>query len=524
MYIYARRLSKNRTAVMLRESTRVDGKVKTRIVTYFGIAHSYEELLELKKKAYAEKRKLTSKLVPKEKIEIKSLSETRRINEGFADVFGKLFDGLGLKEDFTETRYKQLKNVVMARIANPVSKRQTSKILARDYKVQLSEDQIYKLMDQLTEKTGKIKRKIFEATKKLSSEEPINVLFFDVTTLYFESQKNDELKDFGYSKDGKKGEVQVVLALATTKHGLPVGYNLFPGNTAETKTLLKSLDSWKSELPIKTVRIIADRAMMSNNNLSQLEETNNFYVIAAKLKSLSKDQKRKILEEKQIALSNGIKTSFTYEFKYLGRRLIVNYNSERALKDRSDRARLVEKIKNKIGLKKSKTEKLITNNGYLKFTKSIKEGEIELDESKIEEEALWDGLHGIITNDFITLAQDLLTQYKRLWVIEESFRINKHSLSMRPIYHYKPKRIESHILICYLAFSLCRQMQILLKKNHQEMSIDKLREELSLVEASLLEDTVTKKLYRMPSSISNEMKEVYKILNIQRSNQLHIIN
>jgi transposase len=519
MYIYARRLSKNRTAVMLRESTRVDGNVKTRIVTYFGIAHNNEELLQLKKKAYAEKRKLSSKTIPKEKVEIRSLSEKRRINEGFADVFGKVFDQLGLRKDFTKIRYQQLRNVVMARIANPVSKRQTSRILARDYQVQLSEDQIYRLMDQLIEKEKEIKQKVFEATKKLSPEETVNVLFFDVTTLYFESQKNDELKDFGYSKDGKKGEVQVVLALATTEHGLPIGYNLFPGNTAETKTLLQSLDNWKSQLSIQTVRIIADRAMMSNNNLSTLEETNNFYIIAAKLKSLSKEQKKKILEEKQVAFSKGTESTFTYEFKYSGRRLIVNYNSERALKDIADRVRLVEKIKSKIGEKKNKTRKLITNNGYLKFTKSTKEGEVEFDEHKILEEALWDGLHGIITNDFTTAAQDLLAQYKRLWIIEESFRINKHSLSMRPIYHYRPKRIESHILICYLAFSLCRQMQMLLKQNNYEMSIDKLREELSLVEASLLEDRATKKIYRVPSETSDEIQEIYRILNIKRSNQ-----
>lgn len=503
---------------MLRESTRIEGKVKTRIVTYFGIAHSNDELLKLKKKAYAEKRKLTAKKIPKEKVEIKSLAEKSRINEGFADVFGKLFDQLELRKNFTEIRYKQLKNVVIARIANPVSKRQTSKILERDYKVQLSEDQIYKLMDLIIEKEGAIKQKVFEVTKKLSPQATVNVLFFDVTTLYFESQKSDDLKDFGYSKDGKKGEVQVVLALATTEHSLPIGYNLFPGNTAETKTLLQSLDKWKSQLPIKTVRIIADRAMMSNNNLSTLEATNNFYVIAAKLKSLSKEQKKKILEEKQIALSKGMDSSFTYEFNYLGRRLIVNYSLKRALKDSSDRSRLVEKIKSKLGKKKNKTRKLITNNGYLKFTKSTKEGEVEFDEKKILEEAFWDGLHGVITNDFTTPAQDLLDQYKRLWVIEESFRINKYSLSMRPIYHYRPKRIESHILICYLAFSLCRQMQMLLKQNNHEMSVDKLREELSLVEASLLEDKTTKKIYRVPSATSEEIKEVYKILSIKRSN------
>ena len=214
--------------------------------------------------------------------------------EGIHEIFGKEFDFLNLQENFTKVRLNQLRDVVLARIATPTSKLHTSQILKKFYQKELSEDQIYRLMDQVIKEEEFIKIKIFEATRKHSDNEEVNLLFFDVTTLYFESQKSDELKDFGYSKDNKVGEVQVVLALATTDEGYPIGYQLFPGNTAETLTLIKSIDEWKKIIPIKNIRIIADRAMMSNKNLSNIEEVKLEYIIAAKLKQLPKNLKDEI--------------------------------------------------------------------------------------------------------------------------------------------------------------------------------------------------------------------------------------
>ena len=369
-------------------------------------------------------------------------------------------------------------------------------------------------MDKLIHKENEVKANIFEATQKVSHDKIINMIFFDVTTLYFESQKSNELKDFGYSKDGKKGEVQVVLALATNENGLPLGYHLFPGNTAEVKTLLQSLSAWKKIVPIKNVRIIADRSMMSEDNLTQIEQSNNHYVIAAKLKSFPENLKSEILKINESKSSESI----IQEFKYKNRRVIVEYSPKRALKDKADRERLIQKIKTRIGLKTT-TKKLITNNGYLKYMNEEKTGFVFFNEKKIKEEELWDGLHGIITNDFESKPEHLLGQYKRLWVIEESFRINKHSLSMRPIYHYKPKRIEAHILICYIAFSLYRTLQLKLKVNNNSMSLEKIREELSHVQSSILINPKTGEIYKLPSSLSPEVKAIYTILKIRRSNK-----
>ncbi len=432
--------------------------------------------------------------------------------EGIHEIFGKEFDFLNLQENFTKVRLNQLRDVVLARIATPTSKLHTSQILKIFYQKELSEDQIYRLMDQVIKEEEFIKIKIFEATRKYSDNEEVNLLFFDVTTLYFESQKSDELKDFGYSKDNKVGEVQVVLALATTDEGYPIGYQLFPGNTAETLTLIKSIDEWKKIIPIKNIRIIADRAMMSNKNLANIEEIKLEYIIAAKLKQLPKNLKDEIWNLKKDFLEGDQDPVFIKEFSYQERRLVVGYSKKRAEKDKKDRDRTIEKLQNKLIKGKAKTKTLITNSGYLKYIEDKKSGEVVINKEKINLESNWDGLYGYITNNYKLTPTEITSQYRRLWIIEESFRLNKHSLSMRPIYHYKPARIKAHILICYISFAVSRFVQ----KKVKTMSFEKIREELIHVEASIMEDKKNNLYYKVPSSLSVEGSEIYKSMRVKR--------
>jgi transposase len=383
----------------------------------------------------------------------------------------------------------------------------------------LSENQIYRLMDDLLEQEEHVKRIIFETTKKLTPKQSIDLLFFDVTTLYFESQKSDDLRNFGYGKDGKKGEVQVMLALATTSNGLPIGYTLFPGNTGEVDTLLKSLDDWKKIFTIGEVTVVADRAMMSEDNLKKMEGSQLNYVVAAKLKSLPEKLKCEILSRKhEVPVEVSTESMLVQEHQYKGRRLVVSFNESRARKDKKDRERLIAKLKSKLG-KNNQTnpKKLITNNGYLKFVNEKAEGKFVLNEDKIIQDELWDGLHGIITSKREAPAQELLQEYRRLWVIEESFRVNKHSLSMRPIYHFRTKRIKAHILICYLAFAVARFTQERLRIFDESMSLEKIREELSEIEISILEDKISGKFYQMPSKMGPKTKLIYRAIGLKRS-------
>jgi transposase len=495
-------------------------------IKYLGIAHDENQLKTLKSLAKSEISRLCKergKPVPTPIYKtgpatIENLIEHRRFIEGFHDIFSPIFDQLELKDSFSNIRLKQLKDLVIARIADPCSKLRTAEILQKDYARSLTEDQIYKLMDHVEKQEKKIKLKIFRATKKHSTNEIVDVLFFDVTTLYFESQQNDELRKFGYSKDHKIGEVQIVLALATTPEGLPIGYSLFPGNTGEVKTLLQCLEEWRKEIKIENVIVVADRAMMSDVNLQEMEKAKFKYVIAAKLRALPKTLKDEILKrQKEIEDKIDEETIRIQEHLHNNRRLIISFSENRAKKDKGDRDRLITKLRSKLNPDgKSTTRKLITNNGYLKFTQEDKKSEIVFNESKIEDEAKWDGLHGIITNDTQAKAVDLLQRYRGLWVIEESFRINKHSLEMRPIYHFKSERIKAHILICYIAFAMTRFVQQKVQMLDQRISIEKIREELSRVEASILEDKETKELYKMPSKMSRDAAAIYRAMGVTR--------
>lgn len=435
--------------------------------------------------------------------------------EGFHDIFGALFDQLELSTLFSRLRHNQLRDVVVARIATPSSKQRTARLLTQQYAKATSEDQIYRLMDRLHPHVAVIKKKVFEMTRHMHRSHKIDLLFFDVTTLYFESQKTDELRDFGYSKDHKIGETQVVLALATTDSGLPVGYTLFSGKTAEVKTLLNCLAEWRQEMDIKGAAVIADRAMMSEDNLRSMEQQDMRYVVAAKLKQFNAKLKSQILERhEEKALQLGEERVFAQEYMINGRRLIVSYSESRAAKDRGDRHRLLDKLQKKVG-GATDPRKLVTNRGYLKFLDSKAKGEVALNEEKIAEDSRWDGLHGIITNDLITSPEELLARYRQLWVIEESFKINKHTLEMRPIYHFKPERVESHILLCYLSFALSRYAQHQLNLYGTPMSVEAIREALSQVEASVVRSQEI--LYRLPSKLGESAEKIYRAFGVGRS-------
>lgn len=518
-----------RRTIMICHSFREEGKVKQKILKYIGVAHNEHQFNVLMQAAQSELALLAKANNRRKQISracddcdgtlLADLTEKQRVIEGFHEIFGILFDRIGIAEGLSKYRYNQFKDVIIARIANPASKAYTAKMLVKDYYRPITEDQIYRMMDAILDNEKEIKLKIFEFSKKLCPKQNVDLLFFDVTTLYFESQKTDELKNFGYSKDHKIGEVQVLLALATTSLGLPIGYTLFPGNIAEVETLLKCLEEWKKEFTIGEVTIIADRAMMSENNLKKMEEAKLNYVVAAKLKSLPEKLKQTILKRKQeSSIEFQEETVKIQEHQYKERRLIISFSESRAKKDRGDRERLIGKLRAKLGkTHQANPKKLITNRGYLKFVNDKAEGNVILNEEKIAQEALWDGLHGMITSKRETNAQEILKQYRRLWIIEESFRLNKSTLAMRPIYHSNPKRIRAHILICYIAFALSRYAQFQVNAFAEGFTIEKIREELSHVQATILEDELTGKYYKLPSSMSKEAKQIYQSFGISRN-------
>ena len=208
------------------------------------------------------------------------------------------------------------------------------------------------------------------------------------------------------------------------------------------------------------------------------------------------------------------------EFDYKKRRLIVSYKTKRANRDAYQREQIISKLKKRIGTE-GDTSKLITNQGVKKYINS-ENSKTTIDQDKIDQDSAWDGLHGVITNIRVDKASAILARYARLWKIEESFRINKHTLSMRPIYHFKPERIKTHIAICFMAFSVLRHMEYQVKLT-QKIGLETMIDELNHVQASYYRHTPTGKMYRMPGKFSHNAAKIYKAFQIQRNNNAQVI-
>jgi transposase len=456
-----------------------------------------------------------------DKVSLADLIEEKRVIEGIHDVAGHVYDSMGYSHLLKRQKDSALlKDIVLMRLAHPTSKLKTQQILDKRFSKTHDLDSIYRMLDKLYPCIDEMKKITFHKTQSLLPD-TVDILFFDCTTLYFESTETDELRVFGYSKDHRFNTTQVVLALATNRDGLPIGYELFEGNRAEVKTLCACLESWKTLFAIESVCFVADRAMMSDDNIHLLEEKGYQYIIAAKLKSMSVALQSEILSEKNYR-TQSFHEGFGWvgEFQYKKSRLIVSYKTERAKRDAHQRQQVVGKIKKQLGTK-GDTQRLITNQGVKKYTRS-ETSETVLDEDKITRAAAWDGLHGVITNMAEIEAAVILARYARLWKIEESFRINKNTLSMRPIYHCKPERIKAHIAVCYMAFSLLRHMEYRVQLT-QKLSPNTLLDELTHVQASFYRHTTTQALYRMPGHFSQNASKIYKCFQIKRNNHAEVV-
>jgi transposase len=285
-----------------------------------------------------------------------------------------------------------------------------------------------------------------------------------MTTLYFESEDEDDLRKIGFSKDGKFRNPQIMLGLLVGQNGYPIGYDIFEGNVFEGKTLLPTLAKIKEKFGFGNPVVIADAAMLSKQNMNELRENGYQFIIGGRIKNESAATKREIIEKAET-----IKNQEIMPFKRQdGSRLIVSYSSSRHKKDQYNRERGLKKLRQ--GIKSGKLKKKhINNRGYNKFLKLTGTVEVEVDEAKVEADSFWDGLKGYVTNTELP-GNQVIDNYRHLWQIEKAFRISKTDLRIRPIHHYRQRRIEAHICIAFVAYTIYKELERLLGENKTEMS------------------------------------------------------
>jgi transposase len=428
--------------------------------------------------------------------------ELGRFNYGYRQVYNKAFRYYGLDTvlDRLNRKYRISYNLteavilmLMERLQEPCSKR-SNYIHQSDYAglepVYLQH--LYRALDRLADNNELIQEQIFQTGRDLFNQQ-LDVVFYDVTTLYFESSAeyetgNRQLRRKGFSKDGKIGDTQILFCMMIDKDKNPIGYQVFKGNTYEGHTLPVAIEKLKKKYSIDKVIIVADRGMMGKDNIGSVTGSGYEFIVGDRIKNMSADVREPLLDlsnykQEWIYTDGDQQITLRYTTLQHGNKTIIaTYSEKRARKDAYDREQLLQKA-----------QKLLSNTQLLKkkasrhFIKQSGEDKYELDTEKIKQQEKYDGFLAIATNNTTLATTDVLEQYKQLFKIEHTFRTFKSHLETRPMFHWTDKRIEGHICLCYIAYTLQHWVLLRLKDFPIPMSETILRQMLDKMQVSLLE-------------------------------------
>ncbi len=356
------------------------------------------------------------------------------------------------------------KHLVIARICQPSSKSATVEYLKSYFDEDLKLHNIYRYLDTLYNSQQELVQQIsVEHTKKILGGR-INLVFYDVTTLYFETDEGDGFREKGWSKDGKHSHPQVVLGLLVSRDGYPLAYSLFNGSQFEGRTMIPIVENFVAKFDLKDVVVVADSGLMNKKNISLLESSNYKYIIGARIKNETDEIKQWIFSLKK-------HDGAFYERENGKIRLIVGYSENRAKKERYNRDHGIKRLEKEYKNGKINKEN-INKRGYNKFLKLSNDVEVVINWDMIKEDEQWDGLKGYITNTDLS-ADEVYKQYNGLWVIERAYRVTKNTLEMRPMFHFTPQRIEAHVCICFVAYKIYKELERILKTTDINLSVDK---------------------------------------------------
>lgn len=433
---------------------------RNRVIKTLGSSSDREELEKLEQLAYQQIRRLekqkplfqsgADELV---KRTLASISNQQVQVIGPDLILGKIFRIIGYDQIEDDEYFKHL---VIARIMSPGSKLRTSDYLWRYHGVELPVDRIYRYMDKLEgHYKDQLQRLTFEYSKR-TLDDQLNVVFYDMTTLYFEASEEDELRRTGFSKDGKAQHPQIKLGLFVGRDGFPISYDIFHGNTFEGETMLPVLAQIEEKFNLGKPVVVADAGLLSKQNVEGLEDAGYKFILGGRVRSESKAMKLKV---QKATIPEGKPT----EFKKGDYRLIVSYSSKRAKKDAHNRKRGLTRLEEKVK-SKNLTKKNLNNRGYNKYLVLKGKATIEIDYEKFKMDEKWDGLKSYMTNTNLSRNQ-VISSYGELWHIEKAFKISKTDLRARPIFHRIERRIEAHIAICFAAYAMFKELERALKAN-----------------------------------------------------------
>jgi transposase len=504
--MFVRKLKNRSGSQSIQIIQKVNGQYK--VVKTIGSATTWQEIEELENLAKQEIERLSGNqhklfgfendAIVEQAFAVLNNANIRTL--GPEIIFGKIYDFIG----FNAIDDEFFRHLVIARLAFPLSKLKTIDYLYRYQGKSLDIDAVYRFLDKLNDKLKpQVEQIAFARTLSILNNN-ISVVFYDMTTLYFEASDEDDLRKTGFSKDGKHQCPQIYIGLLVGLEGYAIGYDIYEGNIYEGHTLIPFIENISRKFKLNKPVVVADAGLLSTENIKALEANNYEYILGARLKNESEKIKSQILkiqftEGKTIALKKSENT-----------RLIVNYSSVRATKDAYNRKRGLNRLEKQVKSGKL-TKSSINNKGYNKYLKLNGDVTIEIDYDKYNKDQVWDGLKGYVTNTKLT-DSEVIDNYKNLWHIEKAFRMSKTDLRIRPIYHRLRNRIEAHICISFTAYCIYKELERVL---YQEKS------RLSLKRAAELTHNMYQITYTLPESkhtkskllnMDDEQAELYKII------------
>jgi transposase len=483
-----------------------------RVLQSFGTGRSETELLLLERRAsqyIREREGITHSLFEEDedilvRDFVSTLSNAQLQVIGPELIFGTLYDRIG----YDELNNNLFRHLVITRLFSPGSKLKSIDYLQRYQGTAYGIDQIYRFFDNLcyrkdkkrdkeTDLKDKVEKISFAHTKSVLQGK-IEVVFYDMTTLYFEASDEDDLRKTGFSKDGKHQCPQIFLGLLVASGGNPIGYEIFEGNIFEGNTFIPLIMRMSERFSLGKPIVIADAGLLSKKNIQGLEEKGYEYILGARPKNETESIKEQIL---QLSLKDGEVSVIN---KADGRRLIISQTDKRANKDKHNRERGLARLQKRVQSGKL-TKSSINNRGYNKYLTLEGDVKISVNMNKFEADAAWDGIKGYVTNTKLS-GTEVIDNYKNLWLIERAFRMNKTDLEIRPVYHRLQNRIEAHICICFTAYTIMLELERLLKEKQSSLSLKRAQE-------------ITFNMYQIVYTLPKSKTPIKQILQMDQEQQ-----
>lgn len=411
----------------------------------------------------------------------------------------RTFSSIATRCGFQALHDEIVVDLAIMRVFEPCSKRRSLELLERHFGIRYAERSVYRALQTMARHKEKAECLAVACAKREFSFD-CSLVLYDVTTLYFESFREEEgekaLRKTGFSKDQKSQQPQIVLGLLVASNGFPLGYELFKGNTFEGHTMLPVLEAFRMTHGVKKCTVVADAAMLSFENIEELRQKNLSYIVGARVSNLSP---KRILE---ISHALHCRNEATVRFPTQHGELLCSFSDARYRKDKHDMEKQIARAKILIAKGDAgKRAKFVQTSG----------ASTSLNEKLIAKAKSLLGIKGYVTNIPETIMNDveIIAHYRNLWRVEQTFRMAKHDLETRPIFHHTEEAIRAHLLICFLSLQIAKYMEL-----KTGVSIQRMIDLLRTIGDARVHNTSTSEEFLIPTAIPVETQKLLRQLGV----------